>query len=280
MAGYSTKDIAVIICTKNMAREISYVLDAVKDSNPGEIIIIDGHSTDNTRNICKQYTDKIYLDPGKGLSTARNIGIEKTKKDFIFFLGPDNIISSNTLQDLLIHYSLNKWAITGMLLRIKSPKGYIEFGNDFRLRVRLTPGGKPHNTVGTPYLVPKYLFDTYKYDPDVEYRDDNALMDLLKKDGYKIGRANIICYDQNSMNVKDTLKRFKMYGKGDAQYYRKNRKHWSIRRRVRSLLHPIIGEFIEPLKATTSSLDYIYAPFLFWITLIRCYSFWSRIKKI
>ena len=56
----SLHDVSLIIATFNEEESISYVLDELNEFNIGEIIIIDGNSTDNTEKIVSKY-DVIFM---------------------------------------------------------------------------------------------------------------------------------------------------------------------------------------------------------------------------
>ncbi|MGK8429725.1 glycosyltransferase [Bacillus cereus] len=58
-----------------------------------EIIIVDLGSSDNTINICKKYTKNVYCKTWNNhFAEARNFGIEKATKDWIFYLDADEVI--------------------------------------------------------------------------------------------------------------------------------------------------------------------------------------------
>jgi len=66
-----------------------------------EIIIIDTGSNDNTKNIAKKYTDKIFdFDWCDDFSKARNYGIEKCTSDYFMWLDADDIITEENLEKL------------------------------------------------------------------------------------------------------------------------------------------------------------------------------------
>lgn len=70
-----------------------------------EIIIIDDHSTDHTLAICMELEEydkriKLYSCEGKGVSDARNSGINKANGDYIAFVDADDLVSSEHIMDL------------------------------------------------------------------------------------------------------------------------------------------------------------------------------------
>ena len=71
-----------------------------------EIIIVNDGSTDNSAEICKQYMAsdsriKYFYTENRGVSAARNIGIEKCTGDFIQFLDSDDEMSSEKTEKLM-----------------------------------------------------------------------------------------------------------------------------------------------------------------------------------
>lgn len=67
-----------------------------------EIIIVDTGSTDNSKNICKNYTENIYdYTWNDDFSAARNFSFEKATKDYILWLDADEIIDDENKEKLL-----------------------------------------------------------------------------------------------------------------------------------------------------------------------------------
>jgi glycosyltransferase involved in cell wall biosynthesis len=93
--------VSVIIPTYNYGHYISYSIEsalcqAIEDI---EIIVVDDGSTDSTVDIVKKFDDNIryIIQENKGLSSARNTGINCSTGEFIQFLDSDDILGSNTI---------------------------------------------------------------------------------------------------------------------------------------------------------------------------------------
>ena len=86
--------IAAVIPTFNRGSVVSRAIDSVLRQTllPSEIIVVDDGSTDNTANlIAAKYSTISYLKTkNKGVSAARNLGIKKTKSEWIAFLDSDD----------------------------------------------------------------------------------------------------------------------------------------------------------------------------------------------
>lgn len=80
---------------KDEEKVIARCLDSVKDL-VDEIIIVDTGSTDKTKEIVSQYTNKIYdFEWCNDFSKARNFSFSKATKDYIMWLDADDVIEPN-----------------------------------------------------------------------------------------------------------------------------------------------------------------------------------------
>ncbi|ADY52872.1 glycosyl transferase family 2 [Pseudopedobacter saltans DSM 12145] len=92
--------VSIIIPCYNSEKYVTETLDSVIEQTYEiwECIIVDDHSTDNTWRILEdyqyKYPDKIFLykNPRKGACAARNIGMEKSKGEYLKFLDSDDIL--------------------------------------------------------------------------------------------------------------------------------------------------------------------------------------------
>ena len=79
---------SVIICTKNEAGGIESVIESVRPY-ADEIIVVDGHSTDDTAKISEAAGAKVFADNGKGKGDAYRVGIQRATKDIIVLIDAD-----------------------------------------------------------------------------------------------------------------------------------------------------------------------------------------------
>jgi len=85
--------LSVVIITKNEESNIRECLESV--SWVDEIIVVDSGSEDNTIAICKDYTDKIYInDDWKGFGHQKNLALQQATKDWVLSLDADERITS------------------------------------------------------------------------------------------------------------------------------------------------------------------------------------------
>jgi len=92
--------VSIIVTTKNEEKNIENCLRSIKSQTYPqhriEIILVDNFSTDRTKDIALQYTDKVY-DKGPERSAQRNYGVEKAKGDYVLYLDADMILSEGVV---------------------------------------------------------------------------------------------------------------------------------------------------------------------------------------
>jgi glycosyltransferase involved in cell wall biosynthesis len=82
--------VSVIVPTKNSAQFLARCLQSIKHQTYQniEIIVIDNHSTDDTQDIAKRFTDQVYTE-GPERSAQRNSGAEKAKGEYLAIIDSD-----------------------------------------------------------------------------------------------------------------------------------------------------------------------------------------------
>lgn len=100
------KLISVILPVYNSQKTIANTIKSVlkQKYSSFELIIVDDGSTDLTYSICKKYTNdnriKVFKNPNKGVSSARNYGIEKASGEKICFIDSDDEYLEDFLENL------------------------------------------------------------------------------------------------------------------------------------------------------------------------------------
>jgi glycosyltransferase involved in cell wall biosynthesis len=93
-----------------------------------EAIFVDDGSTDNSKKICERYSYidsrvKILYQKNSGPSSARNLAIQKSSGQFIFFLDADDYIEKNAIKSLIQkHKETEADLIVGDFRKIKNGK--------------------------------------------------------------------------------------------------------------------------------------------------------------
>lgn len=92
--------ISCVINTFEEAQNIRFCLEALTWCD--EIIVVDMFSSDETLNIAKEYTDKIFLFEQKGyVEPARKFAVEQATGDWILIVDADELIPASLKEQIL-----------------------------------------------------------------------------------------------------------------------------------------------------------------------------------
>ena len=265
-------DVSAVICTKNSITGIEGCLGSLRAAGVGEIIVVDAHSTDGTREVANAKADLVLEDPGTGLGNARNIGIAQTTQPLILNMGSDNVMPSGQLQVMIDSLRNNEYQGVSAQTLIEG-SDYVSRGLNAWRRGRFMPG--PAAVIGTPTLFQGDLLRKHPYDPSRVFSDDSELCERWTREfGAKFAISDAYVTEVGKTSWEEVRVRCRMYGISDAEIYGLGRSEgWSASRKAASILHPLRADFVRPLKNLPLSDAVIAAPFLLAFTTLR-YASW------
>lgn len=104
----SKNNISVIINTLNESANIKNCLESVKWAD--EIILVDMYSEDDTVEIARHYTDKIFYHERVGYADpARQFALEQVSNEWVLMIDADEMITARLYQELLLIVLHNKY---------------------------------------------------------------------------------------------------------------------------------------------------------------------------
>lgn len=99
--------VSVIIAAFNAQHYLKETLDSIKEQSIDdlEVILVDDGSTDDTLKIAREYARqysalKVLSQKNSGPAAARNLGMQKAKGDYLFFLDADDLLAKDALLKL------------------------------------------------------------------------------------------------------------------------------------------------------------------------------------
>jgi glycosyltransferase involved in cell wall biosynthesis len=85
----SLSDVSLIIATYNEGSSLDYVLSEIESYDFKEVIIVDGHSVDNTVEIAKKHGAKVFLQTTEGWGAAVLEGFQNAKGKYLTYMDGD-----------------------------------------------------------------------------------------------------------------------------------------------------------------------------------------------
>jgi glycosyltransferase involved in cell wall biosynthesis len=188
-------DVSVVILTRNSARTIEACLRSVIEEKPGEILVVDGVSTDATPSIVRRYGIEMISDPSRSLGRSRQFGVQAVRGAYVMFVDSDAVLTPGCMSTMRRELENYGWA--GIHARILSAENVSywqraeqeEFSRDYdraglRKKIDMIAGLFKRD------LLLRYPFDPYF----VESAEDHDLCRRLVKNKVKLGGSDAVAY--------------------------------------------------------------------------------------
>jgi glycosyltransferase involved in cell wall biosynthesis len=94
-------DLSVVVPARNAEHLLGDCLHSIARSQPREIIVVDGESSDRTVEIARERGARVLSDGGRGLPVARLIGVRAATSPWVALIDADVIVGNGDLERLL-----------------------------------------------------------------------------------------------------------------------------------------------------------------------------------
>ncbi len=207
-------EVSVVVPTYNRADVLPRAIDSVLNQTYSdfELIIVDDGSTDNTRELIYGYKDSrikyIPLEENRGVSVARNIGVESACGDYVLFVDSDDELLENAIEVLVEKLKNEPSKCVGAhpsrkrvkhdsIIVFRPKKGRIDYGDVVNRNILGGIGGCIFRKEVFGYL---YFDEKIKYGEDVDF-----YLRLLSKNGFYIvgiGSVLYIYYKHHDIKIE------------------------------------------------------------------------------
>jgi len=236
----SFPEIIVVIPTYNSESTIKKCLDSIfKLDYPNfKVVIVDGHSKDNTIKIASKYNVEILFENIGNRAGACNVAIEKFSDKFIAFTDADCVVEPNWLNELYktINDSNDIGCATGPNIT-PSDSSKFSKGVGIVLGSFLGSGFSTHAKIknkfievesapGCNVLYRDGIFNKIGvFDTNLKTAEDADINYRLRKNGYRIiYNPNALVYHYRRPNSLKFFKKMYYYGIGRAKLIKKSPK--------------------------------------------------------
>ncbi len=242
-----TKLVSVVMPVRNGEAHVAHQLDALSRqtyARPWELLVVDNGCTDRTIAIVESRRGRLpgmrivdASDRG-GLNYARNRGAAAAQGDLLAFCDSDDVVAPGWLEALaeaarsadLVGGSLDVETLNDGLSRAWRPE---------RSMVRLVPkhGLLPHAPGGN-CAVWKEVALAVGWDEEFAFgSSDIEFCWRLQLAGYRLAfAADAVVHLRFRPSLRAMTRQFFVYGKSDAQLYRRFRRHGMVRSSAREAL--------------------------------------------
>lgn len=117
-------DLSVIVPVRNAEGLIEECLASIVRAQPREIIVVDGLSTDRTREIAQRYPVRILSDEGRGVAAARVIGAQAATSPAVALIDVDIVLPDGALAQVLEEFKAGGYTALQAGLHSVSSSGY------------------------------------------------------------------------------------------------------------------------------------------------------------
>lgn len=194
------KKISICMMIKNEENNLDKCLKSlnpVLESGLAELIIIDTGSNDNSINIAKDYTDKLYEHPWTNdFSEMRNISISYAKGEWIWIIDADEELETPEEAIELFNKDINKYNTISIRIKnyMESPKTEKEASYNMSVLLRIFRNNGTFKYSGSIHEQPKFenpiftsdiIFKHYGYiweDEEFTKKKYERTSNLLKKE--------------------------------------------------------------------------------------------------
>lgn len=238
------KKVSIIVPVYNVEKYLKECIESLINQTYKniEILLIDDGSTDNSKSICDNYSKKyefIYTIHKKngGLSSARNLGIETSKGDYLCFVDSDDFVSKDYVESMLNNLVKHSVLISACGMCHYYDNGRIEeynfqnidqifIGDDAQIYLNVLGY---YNVSAANKLFSRDLFKSIKFPLGFKSEDWFVMYKLIEKAGsiyynsnskyYYRQRIGSITHDANNVNTDSVFAAKEVYN-----YFFKNEK--------------------------------------------------------
>jgi glycosyltransferase involved in cell wall biosynthesis len=90
--------LSVIIITKNEAHRIRRCLESVQWAD--EIVVVDSGSSDDTRSICRKFTDKVVVRSFDNFSNQKNAALNQASGEWVLSIDADEVVTADLAREI------------------------------------------------------------------------------------------------------------------------------------------------------------------------------------
>ncbi len=228
--------VSIVVPVKNGETTIGRLLESLKnvayDPEKIEVIVVDGSSTDRTREIVVKYPVKLLIEERKGLNAARNTGMKNSTSEIIAFTDADCVAPSDWVNKIVENFKSSKVGCVGGNVKGYASDLLSQYADISIMPVmRIFKKRKVLDMIKLFFNYPagcnmafrrKVVDEIGCFDENLHYgADDLEFIERVGKAGYKIVLdPDVLILHKHRSTLRGLLKQTFNYGRGGALLFR------------------------------------------------------------
>jgi len=116
--------VTAVVPARNAEALLPACLDSLRESGVARIVVVDGRSSDGSREVAERYGATVVSDEGRGLPWARALGVATATTPLVLLVDADVVFPEGALDRLLAEYDAGGYAALQAGLESVSGPGY------------------------------------------------------------------------------------------------------------------------------------------------------------
>jgi cellulose synthase/poly-beta-1,6-N-acetylglucosamine synthase-like glycosyltransferase len=224
--------VTVVVPVRNCEKTIGKTLDALgRIDYPGEkleVIVVDGISSDRTKEIVQQYPVKMLTQRTEGLNQARNTGLENSTGEIIAYTDGDCVVSSKWLRKIVANFDDPEvGAVGGNVEGYRKDNLFAQYADNSVIRVMPFSSRRVTLDHLKPFLYAPGCNMAFRrsalekaglFNPNIRNGfDEFETLERIIKSGFKIVfDPEVLVQHQHRSSLREIMKQAFNYGTGGA----------------------------------------------------------------
>jgi len=213
------KLVSVVVTTKNNTATLDACLESIvkKQTYPNiELVVVDNFSTDDTQDIARRYTKKVY-EKGPERSVQRNYAVEKASGEYVVIIDSDMVLAPEVIAQCVD--AIQAPGVTGVVIPEES------FGQGFWAQCKKL---ERSFYVGVSYMeaarfFPKKIYqEVGGYDVNMVSGEDWDLSQRIEAKGKLSRCAAYIYHNEGHISLWKTVRKKYYYAQKFSSYQQHN----------------------------------------------------------
>lgn len=210
------QQISVQVITLNEENHLADCLERILQNNPGEILVIDGGSTDQTIKIAEGMGATVIVRPNLGRGESRKLGYMSTNFPFVAMIDADDRIPLGWLTEMLEELVVGKYDALQSGIKVLNPDSFFARGWDAYFFSSLKPS-RDSKMVGHPalYRLSSLKLATGDFGHEGE---DTQLSKCFQNLGLRQGISRLKCERLVPQTRQENFTKWQGYGRGYFEF--------------------------------------------------------------